>query len=180
MFYKSCDEMGLLLIQDMPSLRPLQTRTTKDCEVLVILPNDAQQAEFQRQLEILVKQHRNYPSVVIWVCPASTTFTYECILIDFAGHLQRRLGSNYRVVLPRVRSHQPSPRTRSNETDRRNHRMVRPRRRRLLRQPPLRQPTVWRSLLFHPVKPLRPNENWHPRRIRRNRKQRLHRAPLEQ
>jgi hypothetical protein len=30
-------------------------------------PNDAEQAEFQRQLEILVKQHKNYPSIVTWV-----------------------------------------------------------------------------------------------------------------
>lgn len=30
-------------------------------------PNDAEQAEFERQLEILVKQHKNYPSIVTWV-----------------------------------------------------------------------------------------------------------------
>jgi hypothetical protein len=30
-------------------------------------PNDAEQAEFQRQLEILIKQHKNYPSIVTWV-----------------------------------------------------------------------------------------------------------------
>ena len=66
LFYQACDEMGLLLIQDMPSLRPLQTVFSSDCEELVILPDTAQQAEFQRQLEILVKQHRNYPSIIFW------------------------------------------------------------------------------------------------------------------
>ncbi|KAI8400147.1 hypothetical protein FOFC_18970, partial [Fusarium oxysporum] len=30
-------------------------------------PNDAEQAEFERQLEILVKQHRSYTSIVTWV-----------------------------------------------------------------------------------------------------------------
>ena len=59
--------MGLLLFQDLPSLRPLQTRTLENCTVLTILPDNAQQAEFQRQLEILVKQHRNYPSIISWV-----------------------------------------------------------------------------------------------------------------
>lgn len=51
----------------MPSLRPLQTRTTADCVVETILPDSAQQAEFQRQLEVLVRQHRNYPSIITWV-----------------------------------------------------------------------------------------------------------------
>jgi beta-galactosidase/beta-glucuronidase len=56
-----------MLIQDMPSLRPLQTVTLANCTIETILPDPAQQAEFQRQLEVLVKQHRNYPSIVIWV-----------------------------------------------------------------------------------------------------------------
>ena len=56
-----------MLIQDMPALRPLQSVTFANCTVETILPDNAQQAEFQRQLEVLVKQHRNYPSIVIWV-----------------------------------------------------------------------------------------------------------------
>ncbi|KAF2717932.1 glycoside hydrolase family 2 protein [Polychaeton citri CBS 116435] len=67
LFYQSCDELGLLLIQDMPSLRPLQSRTEANCTVVPVLPDDAQQAEFQRQLEILITQHRNYPSIGTWV-----------------------------------------------------------------------------------------------------------------
>ncbi|KAI5860827.1 glycoside hydrolase family 2 protein [Durotheca rogersii] len=54
LFYQACDQLGLLLIQDMPSM-PLRT------------PNAAQQAEWERQLEILIKQHRNYPSIYTWV-----------------------------------------------------------------------------------------------------------------
>nr|OQO18193.1 hypothetical protein B0A51_14740 [Rachicladosporium sp. CCFEE 5018] len=67
LFYQACDEMGLMVIQDQPSLRPLQSRTLDNCTVQNILPDAAQQAEFQRQLEVLVKQHRNYPSIVTWV-----------------------------------------------------------------------------------------------------------------
>lgn len=49
--------MGLLVIQDMPSLRPLQS----------VLPDPEQQDEFSRQLELLVEQNKNYPSIVTWV-----------------------------------------------------------------------------------------------------------------
>ncbi|KAL4757617.1 putative hydrolase [Aspergillus foveolatus] len=54
LFYRACDELGLLVIQDMPSM-PLRT------------PNAAQQAEFARQLELLVNQLKNYPSIYTWV-----------------------------------------------------------------------------------------------------------------
>jgi beta-galactosidase/beta-glucuronidase len=56
-----------MLIQDMPSLRPSQTRTLDNCTVETILPNAEQQQEFQRQLELLITQHRSYPSIVTWV-----------------------------------------------------------------------------------------------------------------
>ncbi|PCD27201.1 hypothetical protein QX201_005967 [Fusarium graminearum] len=56
LFYQACDELGLLVIQDMPSL-PAGGRK----------PNDAEQAEFQRQLEILVNQHKSYPSITTWL-----------------------------------------------------------------------------------------------------------------
>lgn len=46
--------MGLLVIQDMPSLRQQE-------------PNAKQQAEFSRQLELMVKQLKNYPSIMTWV-----------------------------------------------------------------------------------------------------------------
>lgn len=55
LFYKACDEMGLLLIQDMPAL-PADR-----------LPNAAQQKEFERQLALLVNQHKSYPSIYTWV-----------------------------------------------------------------------------------------------------------------
>ncbi|TWU77431.1 hypothetical protein ED733_006612 [Metarhizium rileyi] len=57
LFYRACDEIGLLVIQDMPSLPADGNRP----------PSPAQQAEFQRQLEILVNEHKSYTSVVIWV-----------------------------------------------------------------------------------------------------------------
>lgn len=58
LFYQACDELGLLVIQDMPSMRPLQN----------ILPDATQQAEFARQLDLLVNQFKSYPSIAAWVC----------------------------------------------------------------------------------------------------------------
>ena len=59
--------MGLLVIQDMPALRPLQSKTLSNCTVETILPDQAQQAEFVRQLELLVNQHKSYTSIFTWV-----------------------------------------------------------------------------------------------------------------
>lgn len=51
----------------MPSLRPSQSRTLDDCTSVTILPDQKQQAEFERQLELLVEQHKSYPSIATWV-----------------------------------------------------------------------------------------------------------------
>lgn len=59
--------MGVMLIQDMPSLRPIQSKTFSNCTTVTILPDAAQQAEFARQLELLINQHKSYPSIVTWV-----------------------------------------------------------------------------------------------------------------
>jgi beta-galactosidase/beta-glucuronidase len=64
LFYQACDQMGLLVIQDMPSLRPLQDYFLSNCTSETILPDPAQQAEFDRQLDILVNQHKSFPSIV--------------------------------------------------------------------------------------------------------------------
>lgn len=56
-----------MVIQDMPAMRPLQSKTLSNCTVEPILPNAAQQAEFTRQLEILVNQHKSFPSIATWV-----------------------------------------------------------------------------------------------------------------
>ncbi|RYC58339.1 hypothetical protein CHU98_g7886 [Xylaria longipes] len=55
LFYRACDELGLLLIQDMPSMPASR------------LPNAEQQKEWERQLDILIEQHRNYPSIYTWI-----------------------------------------------------------------------------------------------------------------
>ena len=49
--------MGLLVIQDMPAMN----------EAGGIKPDAAQQAEFERQFDVLIEQHRSYPSIVTWV-----------------------------------------------------------------------------------------------------------------
>ncbi|KAI1118501.1 family 2 glycosyl hydrolase [Nemania sp. NC0429] len=55
LFYRACDELGLLLIQDMPSMPPGRP----------ITPD--QQKEWERQLGILIEQHKNYPSIYTWI-----------------------------------------------------------------------------------------------------------------
>ncbi|KAF2094536.1 family 2 putative glycosyl hydrolase [Rhizodiscina lignyota] len=67
LFYQACDELGLMIIQDMPALRPSQSKTLSNCTTVPILPDAAQQAEFTRQLELLVNQHKSYPSIYTWV-----------------------------------------------------------------------------------------------------------------
>lgn len=57
LFYEACDRLGLLVLQDMPSMR-VHTNAR---------PTDEEQAEFERQLEIMVNEHKNYPSIVTWV-----------------------------------------------------------------------------------------------------------------
>ncbi|KAI0114443.1 family 2 glycosyl hydrolase [Nemania sp. FL0031] len=55
LFYRACDELGVLLIQDMPSMpngRPISAD---------------QQKEWERQLDILIQQHKNYPSIYTWI-----------------------------------------------------------------------------------------------------------------
>lgn len=67
LYYAAADEIGILIMQDMPALRPSQSRTLANCTTETILPDDAQQAEFQRQLEVLVTQFRSYSSIFAWI-----------------------------------------------------------------------------------------------------------------
>lgn len=64
LYYRACDELGLLVIQDMPSLRPdLPVRGTCDSKRL----DPKAQPEFERQLGLLVEQLKSYPSIFAWV-----------------------------------------------------------------------------------------------------------------
>ncbi|KAL4891829.1 glycoside hydrolase superfamily [Aspergillus ambiguus] len=67
LFYRACDELGLLVIQDMPSMRPLEYRTGANGQSETILPNADQQKEFERQLELLVSQFKSFPSIITWI-----------------------------------------------------------------------------------------------------------------
>ncbi|KAJ5384733.1 hypothetical protein N7517_002644 [Penicillium concentricum] len=67
LFYQACDELGLLVIQDMPSLRPSQSRRGPDGNSYTILPDEKQQAEFARQLDVLINQLKSFPSIATWV-----------------------------------------------------------------------------------------------------------------
>jgi beta-galactosidase/beta-glucuronidase len=56
LYYTAADELGILIMQDMPCLRPWQGP-----------PDEAQQVEFERQLEVLVTQLKSYTSIFAWV-----------------------------------------------------------------------------------------------------------------
>ncbi|KAK3330737.1 glycoside hydrolase superfamily [Apodospora peruviana] len=60
LFYQACDQLGLLVVQDMPSMRPGEGAPSGD-------PAPEDQEEFGRQLELMVNQFKGYPSIVTWV-----------------------------------------------------------------------------------------------------------------
>lgn len=57
LWYEACDRLGLLVIQDMVSMR---VHTNER-------PTDEQQKEWERQLDIMVNEHKSYPSIVTWM-----------------------------------------------------------------------------------------------------------------
>jgi hypothetical protein len=63
LFYRACDEMGLLVIQDMPSLRP-DLPGDNPCSIIRLNPEA--QAEFDKQLGMMVAQLKSYPSIFAW------------------------------------------------------------------------------------------------------------------
>lgn len=153
-----------MVIQDMPSMSPR-----------VPLPNADQQAEFERQLDILINEHLSYTSIVTWVSRPHSRIDIGHELTFCPDHLQRRLGPDQDTPVPRVRHRRAHQVHRRQQADRRDIGLVRPRRGRLLRQPQVREPPVRRALLLDPVVTVRQQPNRHPGRVRRYRPQRLHR-----
>lgn len=68
LFYQACDQLGLLLIQDMPSLATSWERNPDgpNPSGAPSLEQDVQN-EFDRQLTVHIEQLKSYPSIVIWV-----------------------------------------------------------------------------------------------------------------
>ncbi|KAL1639400.1 hypothetical protein SLS58_007981 [Diplodia intermedia] len=56
LFYHACDTIGLLVIQDMPSMLPDSGEVSA-----------AQQTEWERQLHLMVQEHKSYTCIVTWV-----------------------------------------------------------------------------------------------------------------
>lgn len=75
LFYEACDKIGLMVIQDMPCLRPDAQPTTEE------------QEEFQRLLEIMIEEHKSYTSIVSWVRTSSGKPNMSYCLRSI-GHLQ--------------------------------------------------------------------------------------------
>lgn len=72
-------------------MRPLQTTTDADGNVVDVLPNEEQQNDFERQLDVMVNQFKSYPSIIIWVSLNAYLVTMDFVLIT-SGHLQREMG----------------------------------------------------------------------------------------
>lgn len=53
LFYWATDKLGIMVMQDMPSMEAV--------------PNDADQAEWERQMDIMVKSHLSFPSILSFV-----------------------------------------------------------------------------------------------------------------
>lgn len=66
LFYSACDEMGLLVMQDMPSPRSAQRRNYDNCTSSAWLPNNDEQADFTYQLEVMINQLKSHPSIFGW------------------------------------------------------------------------------------------------------------------
>ncbi|KAF2732328.1 glycoside hydrolase [Polyplosphaeria fusca] len=67
LFYYAADKMGIMLIQDMPSLRTRVPKADAKCGESQPVKDTESQLEFNRELEVMIKQQRNYPSIVAWV-----------------------------------------------------------------------------------------------------------------
>lgn len=64
LYYRACDEMGILVIQDMPSLRPDLPAPDGSCGSIRLEPGA--QPEFNRQLGLMVEQLKSHPSIFAW------------------------------------------------------------------------------------------------------------------
>ncbi len=64
LYYKACDEMGMLVLQDMPSLRPDMPDPNWECGSIRL--KSGAQGEFDRQLGLLVEQLKSHPSIFAW------------------------------------------------------------------------------------------------------------------
>lgn len=65
LYYRAADELGILLIQDMPSLRPDLPNPDDTCGTIRLESAEAQ-AEFNRQLGLLISQLKSHTSIFAW------------------------------------------------------------------------------------------------------------------
>lgn len=66
LFYTACDEIGLFVMQDMPSPRAASRRVFSNCSSSVYLPKVDEQADFVDQLQRMIYQLKSHPSIFGW------------------------------------------------------------------------------------------------------------------
>lgn len=89
LFYRACDELGILVVQDMPSMRPPGGAN----------PSAADDLEFSRQLEEMVQQHLSHPSIITWV----SCFYMRLDMADLARRSTTKAGASP-TALPKTLS----------------------------------------------------------------------------
>ncbi|KAF2204320.1 hypothetical protein GQ43DRAFT_364855 [Delitschia confertaspora ATCC 74209] len=70
LFYEACDRIGLLVMQDMPSMQTqvMNPNDTKACpDDFVPVAYESSQVEFERELALMIEQLKSYTSIFAWV-----------------------------------------------------------------------------------------------------------------
>ncbi|MEL6671851.1 MAG: FN3 associated domain-containing protein [Bacteroidota bacterium] len=120
-FYYHCDRLGLWVWQDMPSAQPYIQAADAD---LTVSPNH--DFQFRRELEQMIRQHENHPSIIIWVAFNEGWGQYQSegitqfikrmdpsrLVITASGWSDRKTGDIYDI------HHYPDPRFPALEADR--------------------------------------------------------------
>jgi hypothetical protein len=95
LFYRACDELGIIVIQDMPSLRTRveNPNDTGPCPGQIPVGHVNATEEFSRQLGIMIEQLKSYPSIVTWVSHPSPQRILP-LLIPLARSFTTKSGAN--------------------------------------------------------------------------------------
>ncbi|CAI6334178.1 unnamed protein product [Periconia digitata] len=66
LFYQACDQLGLMVVQDMPAMPTYSSPPAEPCAPGPVV-EPQQQQEFERELALMIEQLKSYPSIITWV-----------------------------------------------------------------------------------------------------------------
>ncbi|PVI04925.1 glycoside hydrolase family 2 protein [Periconia macrospinosa] len=67
LFYRACDELGIMVVQDMPAMPTYPYPYRPACTDGAVHVTPEQQQEFERELARMVEQLKSHPSITTWV-----------------------------------------------------------------------------------------------------------------